>query len=118
MKSLRLFIATSISLVLIGCGKSDSPAPASNGSGSGTTPANGPADYVGALGKGQKNAIKTVDTASLNQAVQMFNVDKGRYPKDLNQLVQEKYMPKLPEAPFGMKLAYDPDSGKVSVVKE
>src|SRR5947209_14962498 len=118
MKSLSLFTAVCFSLVLLGCGKSDSPAPASNSTGSGASSANGPADYVGALGKGQRNAIKTVDTASLNQAVQMFNVDKGRYPKDLNELVQEKYMPKLPEAPFGMKLAYDPDSGKVSVVKE
>jgi len=101
------------SLGLMGCGKSDAPA-----SGSGTTPANASGDYVGALGRAQKNAITAVDTTSLEKAVQMFNVDKGRYPKDLNELVQEKYMPKLPEAPFGMKLAYDPSSGKVSVVKQ
>ena len=59
-----------------------------------------------------------MDTTSLNQAIQMFNVDKGRYPKDLNELVAEKYVPKLPAAPIGTKLEYDATAGKVKVVKQ
>ena len=48
----------------------------------------------------------------------MFNVEKGRNPKDLDELVTEKYLPKLPAAPYGMKLVYDAAAGKVKVVKQ
>jgi hypothetical protein len=77
-----------------------------------------PADYVGALGRAKQNAGKTVDVASLNQAIQMFQVDKGRFPKDLDELVQENYLKKMPEVPYGMKLNYDPATGQVSVVNQ
>jgi len=73
---------------------------------------------VGALGKAQQTAVKTVDTASLNQAIQMFNVENGRNPKDLNELVEKKFIPKIPAAPYGMKLEYDAATGKVKVVKQ
>ena len=48
----------------------------------------------------------------------MFNVQKGRNPKDLNELVTEKYIGEIPAAPYGMKLDYDANSGAVSVVKQ
>jgi hypothetical protein len=48
----------------------------------------------------------------------MFNVDHGRYPKDLSELVQEKLISKIPDAPYGMKLDYDPATGTVKVVNE
>ena len=105
------------SLLLVGCGEQSDKAPTgTNTTTSGGNPLNAPAEYVGALGKAKQIAVKTVDTASLNQAVQLFNVDKGRNPKDLNELVTEKYIPKLPAAPYGMKLDYDAASGKVTVV--
>jgi hypothetical protein len=107
------------SLLLVGCGgQSDKGAQATNTTTSGSTPFSAPADYVGALGKAKQAAEKTVDTATLNQAIQMFSVEKGRFPKDLNELVAEKYIPKLPPAPYGMKLDYDAASGKVKVVKQ
>jgi len=113
------FLSITASLLLVGCGgQSDKPAEATNATPSGTTPLSAPADYVGALGKAKQAAEKTVDTATLNQAIQMFNVEKGRFPKDLNELVTEKYIPKLPPAPYGMKLDYDAASGKVKVVKQ
>ena len=77
-----------------------------------------PVDYLAAAAKAQQSAVKTVDVASINQAIQMFNVDKGRNPKDLNELVTEKYMPKLPTPPYGTKLEYDANTGKVTVVKQ
>jgi len=73
---------------------------------------------VGALGKAQQTAIKTVDTTFLNQAIQMFSVEHGRNPKDLNELVEGKFIPKIPDAPYGMKLEYDAAAGKVKVVKQ
>jgi hypothetical protein len=112
-------LSVSAALLLVGCGeKSSQPAANTNATSSGSSPLTAPADYVGALAKAKQTAEKTVDTASLNQAIQMFNVDKGRFPKDLNELVSEKFIPKLPDAPYGMKLEYDAASGKVKVVKQ
>jgi hypothetical protein len=112
-------LSLAASLLLIGCGgSSDKPAQPTNGAAGGSSPLSAPADYVGALGKAQQTAVKTVDTTSLNQAVQMFNVEHGRNPKDLNELVAEKYIPKIPAAPYGMKLEYDATTGKVKVVKQ
>ena len=59
-----------------------------------------------------------MDTTSLNQAIQMFNVEHGRNPKDLNELVEKKFIPKIPDAPRGMKLQYDATAGKVKVVPQ
>jgi hypothetical protein len=112
-------LSLAASLLLIGCGgSSDKPAQPTNGATGGSSPLSAPADYVGALGKAQQAAVKTVDTTSLNQAIQMFNVEHGRNPKDLNELVAEKYIPKIPAAPYGMKLEYDATAGKVKVVKQ
>jgi hypothetical protein len=48
----------------------------------------------------------------------LFNVGEGRYPKDLSELVEKKYIPQIPETPYGSKLAYDATTGKVTVVNE
>src|SRR5207249_11706605 len=107
--------------LLLGCGeKSDKPAPgATNAAGSGGgSPLTAPVDYLRAVGKAQQSAVKTVDTTSLDQAIQLFNVEKGRNPKDLNELVAQKFIPRIPDAPYGTKLVYDAEAGKVSVVKQ
>ena len=114
-----LCLSLAASLLLIGCGESsDKPGQPTNGAASSGNPLNAPADYVGALGKAKQTAIKTVDTTSLNQAIQMFNVENGRNPKDLNELVEKKFYPKLPAAPYGMKLDYDATAGKVKVIPQ
>jgi hypothetical protein len=113
------YLSITASLLLVGCGgESDKSAATTNTTSSGSTPLSAPADYVGALGKAKQTAEKTADLATLNQAIQMFNVEKGRNPKDLNELVDEKYIPKMPPAPYGMKLDYDAASGKVKVVQQ
>ena len=103
--------------ILTGCGgSSDSkPAQTTNAASSGN-PLSAPADYLGALGNAKQKAVKTVDTTSLDKAIELFNADKGRNPKDLQELVTEKYYPKIPDAPYGTKLDYNPTSGKVTVV--
>jgi hypothetical protein len=115
-----------LTLFWAGCGeKAASPAARSTNApvkgspnASSDNPLTAPADYLGALGNGQKKALKTVDVASLNQAIQMFNVQEGRYPKDLNELVASKLINQIPAAPYGMKLDYDANSGKISVVNQ
>ena len=115
MKFASCLLCLVAGLVLTGCGKDDKttsttvtsvnnnppPAPAGNG-------------YLGAMVKAQQSAVKTVDVTSLNEEVQLFNVQEGRLPKDLNELVTKDYIGKIPAAPAGMKLVYDPVHGKVT----
>jgi len=74
-------------LLLLGCDQksSSSSGGTTNTSSSGGSVLTAPVDYLKAAGKAQQSAVKTVDTASLNQAIQLFNVEKGRNPKDLNE---------------------------------
>ena|SRR5215467_5470468 len=107
------------SWLLCGCGQSsDSSSTASTNANSGGSVLTAPVDYLRAAGNAQKTAVKTVETASLNQAIQRFNVEKGRNPKDLNELVQQKFISEIPTPPAGSKLVYDADSGTVSIVKQ
>src|SRR6266705_2539741 len=119
MNKIKLLLPSIIGVWLIaGCGDKSSSGAGTNATSSGGSIATAPADYLNAAVKGQQKAVKVVDTASLNKAIQLFNVEKGRYPKDLNELVQEKFIPQIPDVPYGTKLVYDAASGKVSVVKE
>ena len=115
-KSICLCLIAGLSLA--GCGKkSDTPAQSTNSTTSGN-PLTAPVDYLGAISKAQKTAVKTIDTAALNQAIQLFNVQEGRNPKDLKELVEKKYIGEIPKAPYGMKIVYDASKGEVKVVKE
>jgi len=106
-------------VLLLGCDqKSQSSGGGTTNASSGGSVLTAPVYYLRAAGKAQQSAVKTVDTASLNQAIQLFNVEKGRNPKDLDELVREKFIPQIPAAPYGTKLVYDAGAGKVSVVKE
>jgi hypothetical protein len=118
MKTLALAASIiSLALFLTACGDNSAKSGGTNATTSGS-PLTAPVDYLAAAGKAQQSAVKMVDTTSVNKAIEMFSVDKGRYPKDLNELVQEKYISKIPEAPYGMKLSYDATAGKVTVVKQ
>jgi hypothetical protein len=114
MKCLILLIACLT--VLAGCGKSDTGTEAKNTNDS-SSPLTAPSDYLGALHKGQVAAEKVADTASITKAIQLFAIENGRNPKDLNELVEEKFLPAIPKPPYGMTYQYDANSGKVTVVK-
>jgi hypothetical protein len=121
-----LFLSVVAGLLVVGCDESSSPtgqttnaaAGENSLSAPGENPLTAPVDYLDAVGKAKQSAVKTVDVTSLNQAIQMFHVDNGRFPKDLNELVAEKFIPQIPKAPYGMKIVYDANSGKVKVVKQ
>jgi hypothetical protein len=104
-------------LVVLGCGKEQSPPPAPAPAAQSASPSSGDG-YLGTLVRGQQVAVKGIDTASLNQEVQLFNAQEGRLPKDLNELVTMHYLGKLPDPPAGMKLNYDAVAGKVTVVPQ
>jgi predicted small lipoprotein YifL len=112
---MKVFLHIAALLALTGCGdKKSAPPPSANTNAS--QPASG--GYLNAIVKGEQKAQKTVDVASLNQAIQLFNVDKGRYPIDLNELVKEKFIAELPPIPYGTRLDYDPATGQAKVVNK
>ena len=123
-----LFCLGLLSLFAVaGCGKKETP-PADNSTNkagafnnaisnnSSGNPVTAPVDYLGAVAKAQQSSIKSIDTAYINQAVQQFQAMEGHLPKDLQELVTEKYLVRLPQVPHGMKLEYEAATGKVKVV--
>jgi guanyl-specific ribonuclease Sa len=117
-------ISVAAGLLLAGCGNNSS-SPNSQGTNTSQTtnttdsahPAAPSGGYLGALMQADKYAVKTIDVSYLNEAVQLFNTQEGRLPKDLNELVPN-YVGKLPATPYGTKLDYDPNTGQVKVVKQ
>ncbi|HWD19142.1 MAG TPA: hypothetical protein VHB20_07670 [Verrucomicrobiae bacterium] len=110
---MRIFSGLALLLAALfvhGCGKKETTTVESS-------PALAPVNYVGAAVKGEQSAVKTIDVVSINQALQLFNVQEGHYPKTLDELVTQKYLPQLPQVPPGMKLDYDPAQGKATISK-
>ena len=97
MKGFNLyFISIAAAALLAGCGgKSGSGAQGTN---SVSTATNGFGGYVKSLGEAQRTADKTIDVSYINQAIQLFNVQEGRNPKNLQELVPN-YVAKIPDAP-------------------
>jgi len=114
------FCALVVAAFLAGCSdKSDPSSTSASATNSpGSNPLNAPSDYLGAIVDAKQRAVKTIDTVSLDTAVQSFSVEHGRYPKDLDELVQTKVISKLPEPPYGMKFVYDANTGVVKVDKQ
>lgn len=104
--------------LLAGCGQQDSSGQAKSTNAAGENPLTAPADYLGAVGKAKTASEKTIETVSINQAISLFHASEGRFPKDLKELVTEKYLPAVPEAPRGMKIQYDPARGEVKIVPQ
>ena len=116
-------VAASLLLVaaLAGCGEKSAPPPKAaakpdiNNNSSGN-PITAPVDYLGAVAKAKKTAIKVTDVATLKHAIETFKSEEERYPKDLKELVGKQYIPALPAPPYQMKFQYDPTTGDVKVV--
>ncbi len=101
--------------LLTGCGQTD-PAAQPAESQVGQNPVDAPTDYLKTVAKAKKSSEAGVDTASLNSAISMFQVEQGRNPKDLNELVTSGTMKALPTPPYNMKFEYDAAKGTVKVV--
>jgi len=109
------FISIAAATLLAGCG--DKSGSGSSGTNSTSSATNGFGGYVNSLGQAQKSADKTIDVSYLNQAVQLFNTQEGRYPKTLEELTPN-YVAKIPDLPAGYKLDYDATKGEVTVVQQ
>jgi hypothetical protein len=105
-------ILLSAVLVLSGCSKKDVKSTEKGGN-----PLNAPADYLGAVNQAKKVAVKTIDLAALQNAIALFHGQEDRYPKDLNELVQGRYIQQVPTPPNGMRLTYNPNTGEVKMIQ-
>jgi hypothetical protein len=103
--------------VFLGCSdsakKPDQPGQKSSGN-----PLTAPVDYLDAAARAKKKAVNTVDQVGMDQSIQLFYAQEGRYPKSLNELVRPDYLSRLPDPPPGMKFNYDPATGKFSIVPQ
>jgi hypothetical protein len=115
MKLYPVFLLLAVGVILAGCGKShDSHAPAqTNASKDGPLTAN--ADYLGAVAHAQDAAIKSIDISYIKNAINQFQAEEGRFPKDLQELISEQYLTKIPKPPYGYEIKYDATQGTVSV---
>jgi hypothetical protein len=105
-KSFALLTAT---LFVAGCGNNQ-------GSSSQTTAPAPSGGYLDTLANSRDQAVKVVDITSINQAIQVFNANEGRYPKDLEELVTNKLIGEIPPTPRGKKLDYNATTGEIRMV--
>jgi TolA-binding protein len=104
--------------LLLGCGET-APPPAKKGetqSNSGGNPLTAPVDYLGAAAKAKQTGVKVADLASVRQAIQVFQQEEDRLPKDLGELTAKQYLPALPAPPYKMKYQYNAANGEVTLV--
>ncbi len=113
-----------LGIVLTGCGSkktATAKAPATNApaaDNSSGNPLTAPVDYLGAINQAHKMAVKTIDKTSVEAAIQRFNAMEERFPRDLNELVTQHYLSRIPELPNGMRYLYTPQNGQLAVVKQ
>jgi len=113
----HLGLALMAGLILSGCSDSAKKPDQSSQKSSGN-PLTAPVDYLNSAAQARNRAIKTVDDAGLNQSIQLFYAQEGRYPKDLNELVSQGTIPSIPKPPAGMKYDYDATTGRIKVVPQ
>lgn len=97
----------------IGCSKKEETKGNSSGN-----PLTAPVDYLGSVAQAKKGAESTVDQAGLNKAIELFNVQEGRYPNTLNELAEKRYIPGAPTPPHGMQFQYDSKTGQLKIIPQ
>ena len=119
MKTPLLF-CLAVSGFIVGCGDASSSKPAqqTNAASSGGSLITAPVDYLNSITKAEQSAIKSIDLSAVNAAIRQFQVEQNRLPNDLNELVQQKYIPRIPPVPYGYRLVYDPAAGEAKVQKQ
>jgi hypothetical protein len=113
------FVSVAALALATGCSQEGGqPAAQTNTTSSGGSVVTAPVDYLNTITKQERSTEKKIDVAVINQNIQLFQVQGGRYPKDLNELVEKNYMKQIPVPPHGSKLDYDAEAGTVKVVNQ
>jgi hypothetical protein len=114
---ISLLLGAVCMVVMVGCSDATkTTTETSTNAPTGGNVATAPVDYLKSAADSHHSAVKTVDITSVKKAIDMFNVQEGRFPNDLNELVSKKYMPEVPTPPVGSALEYDAKTGTVKRV--
>ena len=101
-----------LSTVIAGCGDNRS----SNSSTAGSrNPATAPLDYLAVQGQAKKHSEGVVALAQIQQALQQFRTTEERWPESLQELVKAGLIARVPTAPAGQRMDYDPRTGTVRI---
>lgn len=111
---ISIVFLSAVTALVAGCGDSSKPGTAANSVSNEVT---APLNYLGTVVQAKKDSEKQIDLAYVKEGIQMFQVSEGRFPKNLQELVPN-YIGKVPVAPNGYKISYDPATGEVKVVKQ
>ena len=112
------FASLFVAALLIGCGNknenNENPVAETN-----LPPTENNVDYLGTMGKAQKQAVKIVDLSIIQDAINLFHTEEDRYPESLEELTASgTYLPSLPELPKGIVYSYNPKTGKIKAIPE
>jgi hypothetical protein len=128
MKSLLVFSLAALATFVLGCGKSDQSqssggtnqpgvvAAAVNVATNQQTAGKEIEKYGHTMAQARRKAAIQTDAISVDRAIQSFQADRGENPKSLDELVTEKFLPRLPDLPAGKKYDYNPADGTVKIV--
>ncbi len=97
-----------VSLLAVSCNRKKKPE-------EGLTPMNAVEKYGGVMSKTLKKSKAMDDVLYMKNKINTFQIQEGRYPNSLNELVEKGYLDNLPEPPKGMAFHYEPSTGKVDV---
>lgn len=78
------------------------------------------ADPITQSGKTYIHAISKTSELLIDQAINLYHAEKGEYPKDHQQFMDEIIKPNniaLPVLPADQKYAYQPDTHKLVIMK-
>ena len=118
MKALSL-VFLGLAAFLVGCDNKSGSATTAAPAASASSPTNGKPLTIGdQIVQAKKGSDAKIDTVALTSAINQFNIGEGRYPKDLDELVQKQYIPKIPDAPYGYKIDYNATDGSVKVAPQ
>ncbi len=117
MRAICATAAASLTL-LVACTKKETAAQPNLTNNSSGNPLTAPVDYLGAVNQARKSAVNTIDNAGLTKHIEMFHAQEGRFPRDLNELVQKRYIQGVPAPPQGMRFDYNPQTGDFKIVPQ
>jgi len=112
------FLLGAVALMLAGCGRKDTAAAKSTTNApAASSVIAAPVEYLGAINEAKKHSVKVVDLVQVEQAIRQFQAAEDRFPKSLDELIQEKYLVALPKLPNGMEYRYNPADGDLKAVR-
>src|ERR1051325_1913944 len=121
MKSLLVSSLAALAILTLGCSKSDQSqssnastnqpgvvAAAVNVATNQQTAGKEIEKYGHTMAQARRKATIQTDVISVDRAIQSVRADRGENPKSREELITEKFLPRLPDLPAGKKYDYNP----------